>query len=68
MWQMVWQMVWQRVLAKRMSYLSSLQRSFRVLAVQPGFGGLNVPVSKLAPTEVVQQAASIAKVVPLMRS
>ena len=48
-------------------YLSGLLGSLRVLTIQPGFGSLNVPVCKLSPEEVIQESASIPKVVPLMR-
>ena len=49
-------------------YLSGLLGSLRVLTIQPGFGSLNVPVCKLSPEEVIQDSASVSKVVPLMRS
>ena len=48
------------------SHLSGLKSSLWVLAVQPGFGRLNVPVRKLSPEEVVQQAPSVTKLVSLM--
>lgn len=48
------------------SHLSGLKSSLWVLAIQPGFGRLNVPVRKLSPEEVIQQAASVTKLVSLM--